>query len=93
MCNWGVPNYTLLNLILKRFHVGIDVLHVIILVQRFHVGVDVLNVIVLIKTLHDLVDGLALLGSYILQVIGDAGELGGLYLESILLKPLLDCGV
>ena len=63
------------------------------LFQRFHVGVDVLNIIILIKTLNNLVDGLALLGGNILQIVRDTGELSGLNLKSVLLKPLLDCGV
>ena len=76
----------------KGAHKGTDH-NVLFLVQRFHVGVDVLNVIILIQTLNNLVNGLTLLRCNILEVIGDAGELGSLNLKSVFLKPLLDSGI
>ena len=61
-----------------------------ILLLGLHVGVYVLYILVLLETLYDLIDGSTLLVGNILEVVGDAGELGTAYLETALLKVLLD---
>ena len=51
----------------------------------FHVGVHGLNVIEILQAFHHLVNGLALLGRDVLQVVGDTGELSTCHLEAVLL--------
>ena len=57
---------------------------------RLHVRVDGLHVVEVLQTLNHLVDGLALLGRHVLQVVGDTGELCTCHLETVLLQVLLD---
>ena len=54
-----------------------------------HVGVHGLYIIEVLKFLHHFVDSLALLGGHVLQVVGDAGELGTGHLEALGLPLLL----
>lgn len=62
----------------------------IALLLRLHVGVNVLHVLILLEALYNLVDSSTLFFGNILQVVGDAGKLGTAYLETALLKVLLD---
>lgn len=48
----------------------------LLLVGWLEVGVDVLHVIEVLKLLNHLLDGLALVGRYVGEVVGDVGELG-----------------
>ena len=49
----------------------------------FHVGIDGLHIVKVLQTLYHLVDGFTLLRCHVLQVVGDAGELGAGYLEAV----------
>lgn len=60
------------------------------LLLGFHVGVYILYVLIILETLNNLVDGSTLLLGNILEVVGDAGELSTAYLETTLLKMLLN---
>ena len=62
-----------------------------LLLCGFHIGVDILHVIILLETLNNLIDGCTLLVVYILLVVGDACELTTCDFKAFLLECLLDC--
>ena len=79
-----VGNFEFINYILpyRQMQACKKACQKVLFLGRLHVGVHRLNVVEVLKFLDHLVDGLTLLGRHVLQVVGDARELGTRHLEA-----------
>ena len=79
-----VGNFEFINYILpyRQMQACKKACQKVLFLGRLHVGVHRLNVVEVLKFLDHLVDGFALLGGHVLQVVGDARELGTRHLEA-----------